>query len=126
MAVSTSFEIEGLNKLLRALEKLDDEAKKDFKDIGKKVGDFVADRARAEAPVRSGALRGSIRAVSTGRGAKIRAGSKRVPYASVIHFGWGTRNIRENRFLYRAVDKSVDEAVDMYLQYIYTIWNRNV
>ena len=121
-----SFEIDGLNKLLRALEKLDDEAKKDFKDIGKKVGDFVAERARAEAPVLTGKLRGSIRAVSTGRGAKIRAGSKRVPYASVIHFGWRKRNIAENRFLYRAVDKSVDEAVDMYLKEIYTIWNRNV
>jgi hypothetical protein len=28
--------------------------------------------------------------------------------------------------MYRAVDKSVDEAVDMYLKEIYSIWNRNV
>jgi len=126
MAVDGSVEIEGLNKLLRALEKLDDEAKQSFKDAGLKVGKFVAEKARAEAPVRSGRLRGSIRAVATGRGAKIRAGSKRVPYAGVIHFGWRKRNIVQNRFLYRAVDKSVDEALDMYLKEIYTIWNRNV
>lgn len=126
MAASRSFEIEGLNKLLRALEKLDEEAKQEFKNIGQKVGDFVADKAREEAPVLSGDLRKSIRAVATGRGAKIRAGSRRVPYAGPIHFGWRKRNIRENRFLYRAVDKSVNEAVDMYLEEIYKIWNRNI
>jgi hypothetical protein len=119
-------EIEGLNKLLRALEKLDEEAKQSFKDVGGRVGKLVAEQAREEVPVRSGALRGSIRAANTGRGAKVRAGSKRVPYAGPIHFGWRGRNIQSNRFLYRAVDKKVDVALDMYLEEVYKIWNRNV
>ena len=119
-------EIEGLNKLLRALEKLDEEAKQSFKDVGGRVGRLVAEQAREEAPVRSGALRGTIRAANTGRGAKVRAGSKRVPYAGPIHFGWRDRNIQSNRFLYRAVDKKVDVALDMYLEEVYKIWNRNV
>jgi hypothetical protein len=119
-------EIEGLNKLLRALEKLDEEAKQSFKDVGGRVGKLVAEQAREEVPVRSGALRGSIRAANTGRGAKVRAGSKRVPYAGPIHFGWRDRNIQSNRFLYRAVDKKVDVALDMYLEEVYKIWNRNV
>ena len=126
MAVTPTFEIDGLNKLLRALEKLDDEAKDSFKEAGLKVGRFVADKARGEAPVLSGRLLKTIRPVATRRGAKVRAGSSRVPYAPVIHFGWPKRNIQPNQFLYRAVDKSVDEAVDMYLQEIYTIWNRNI
>jgi hypothetical protein len=126
MAVSPTLEIEGLNKLLRALEKLDDAAKDEFKEVGLKVGKFVADRAKGEAPTLSGKLRGTIRPVATRRGAKIRAGSARVPYAGVIHFGWRQRNIEKNQFMYRAVDKSVDEAVDMYLKEIYSIWNRNV
>jgi len=119
-------EIEGLNKLLRALEKLDEEAKQSFKDVGGRVGRLVAEQAREEVPVRSGALRATIRAANTGRGAKVRAGSKRVPYAGPIQFGWGSRNIRQIRFLYRAVDKKVDVALDMYLEEVHKIWNRNV
>jgi hypothetical protein len=119
-------EIEGLNKLLRALEKLDEEAKQSFKDVGGRVGKLVAEQAREEVPVLSGNLRKTIRAVNTGRGAKVRAGTARVPYAGPIHFGWGSRNIRQNRFLYRAVDKKVDVALDMYLEEVHKIWNRNV
>ena len=119
-------EIEGLNKLLRALEKLDEEAKQSFKDVGGRVGQLVAQQAREEVPVRSGNLRDTIRAANTGRGAKVRAGSKRVPYSGPIHFGWPKRNITGNRFLYRAIDKKVDVALDMYLEEVHKIWNRNV
>jgi hypothetical protein len=126
MADTPTFEIEGLNKLLRALEKLDDAAKESFKEAGHRVGKFVAAKARDEAPVLSGRLQGTVRPVNTGRGAKIRAGGTRVPYAGPIHFGWRSRNIRPNQFMYRAVDKSVDEAVEMYLAEVYKIWNRNV
>jgi hypothetical protein len=126
MATSPTYQIDGLNKLLRALENLDEGAKDSFKEAGLKIGKFVADRAKGEVPVRSSRLQGTIRHVSSRRGARIRAGSARVPYAGVIHFGWRKRNIEPNRFLYRAVDKSVDEAVEMYLKEIYTIWNRNV
>lgn len=119
-------EIEGLNKLLRALEQLDDEAKQSFKDVGGRVGRLVAQQAREEVPVRSGRLQGTIRAANTARGAKVRAGSKRVPYAGPIHFGWRDRNISPNKFLYRAVDAKVDQALDMYLEEVHKIWNRNV
>jgi hypothetical protein len=126
MAADVGFKVEGLNKLLRALEKLDDAAKDQFKEAGLKAGKFVANRAKGEAPVITGRLRDTVRPVATRRGAKIRAGGARVPYAGPIHFGWPKRNITPNQFLYRAVDKSVNEAVEMYLEEIYTIWNRNV
>ena len=126
MAVNPTFEVEGLNKLLRALEKLDEAAADDFKEVGLRVGRLVAERAQGEAPVRSGRLQKSIRPVGTRRGAKVRAGGARVPYSGPIHFGWRRRNIQSNPFLYRAVDKSVDEAADMYLEEIYKVWNRNI
>jgi hypothetical protein len=126
MAATPNAEIEGLNKLLRALEKLDEAAKDNLKEIGFKVGELVAQQGREEVPVLSGALRGTIRPARSARGAKVRAGSARVPYAGPIHFGWRSRNIRPNQFLYRAVDKNVDRALDMYLEEVYKIWNRNV
>lgn len=124
MAAPPTEKIEGLNKLLRSLESLDDNAKQDFKNAGLKVGELVAQQAREEVPVLSGALRGTIRPAATRRGAKIRAGSKAIPYAGPIHFGWRKRNIKPNQFLYRAVDKNVDKAVALYLDEITAIWNR--
>lgn len=126
MSDQVGVRIDGLNKLLRALEKLDEAAQQSFKNVGFQVGLLVAQQARQEVPVLTGRLQNTIRAVNTARGAKVRSGTKRFPYAGPIHFGWQKRNIKANKFLYRAVDKKVDEALDLYLREVYTIWNRNV
>lgn len=126
MARDVTFRVEGLNKLLRALEKLDEEAKQEFKTAGKAAGEQVAIEARNQVPVRTGTLRDSIKPSTTARGAKVSAGRKTVPYAPIIHFGWPKHNIKANRFLYRAVDNKADTVVDDYLAVIYDIWNRNV
>ena len=125
-STSSTIYVEGLNKLLRALNKLDEAAKEEFKTVGFNVGKMVAQQAREEVPVRSGRLRGTIRPVKTSWGAAVRAGATRAPYVGVIHFGWRQKNIRRNQFLYRAIDKKADEALDMYLAGVYEIWNRNV
>jgi len=126
MAVNPTFQIEGINKLVRALEKMDEAASEEFKAVGLRVGQIVADKAKTFVPVRSGRLQKTIRPVKTARGAKVRAGGTRVPYAGVIHFGWRQRNIRDNPFLYKAVDAKIDEVVDIYLEEVYKVWNRNV
>lgn len=126
MYVAPTFQIEGLNKLLRALEQLDAGASESFKNAGKRVGELAAARAQKEVPVRTGRLQSTIRPVATRRGGKLRVGTARAPYAGPIHFGWPSRNIRPNEFLYRAVDGVVIKAVDMYLDEVYKIWNRNV
>lgn len=126
MQPDVGFKIEGLNKMLRALEQLDAEAKQRFKAAGKWAGEEVAKEARTLVPVRSGRLQKSIKSGATGRGATVRAGRGAVPYAGPIHFGWGRRNIRPQPFLYNAADRRVDEVVDQYLAQIYEIWNRNV
>jgi hypothetical protein len=125
-STSSTVYVEGLNKLLRALNKLDEAAKDEFKAVGFNVGKMVAQQAREEVPVRSGRLRGTIRPVKTSWGAAVRAGAARAPYVGVIHFGWRQRNIRRDQFLYRAIDKKATEALDMYLEEVYKIWNRNV
>ena len=120
------FEIDGLNKLRRALTKLDDAAKQDFKQAGFAAATVVVDEAKTLVPVRSGRLRDSIRAAKVVSGGKVYAGRARVPYAGPIHFGWANRNIRPNPFLYDAADKRVSEVMDAYLEQLYAIWNRNV
>jgi len=128
VAKEVGVEVVGLNKLLRALESLDSEAKAHFRSVGKWAGNVVADEARIRVPVRSGNLRQSISPVATGRGARVRAGGGRlgVLYAGPIHFGWFRRGILPTPFLYQAADARIDEVVDQYLAQVYAVWNRNL
>lgn len=118
--------IDGLNKLRRGLNKLDEAAKQDFKLAGYNAAQIVVDEAKRLVPVRSGKLAKSIRAAKVQSGGKVYAGRASVPYAGPIHFGWANRNIRPNPFLYDAADRRINEVMDAYLAQIYEIWNRNV
>ncbi len=120
------FEVEGINKLRRALVKLDAEAREDFKQAGFDAATIVAKEAQRLVPKRTGKLGKTIRAGRVVSGAKVSAGKKLVPYAGVIHFGWAKRNIRPQPFLYDAADNRVNEVMDTYLDQVYEIWNRNV
>jgi len=119
------FEVQGINKLRRALLKLDDQAREDFKQAGFDAATIVVKEAQTLVPKRSGKLQKSIRANKIASGAKVVAGKKIVPYAGVIHFGWARRNIRPNPFLYDAADNRVNEVMDTYLEQVFDIWNRN-
>lgn len=121
-----TFRVEGLNKLLRALEKMDEAAAESFKAAGVWAGQEVAKTARTIVPVRSGRLRDTIKGASTRRGARVNAGRGSVPYAGPIHFGWGRRNIFPQPFLYEAADRRANDVVDQYLAQVYEVWNRNV
>lgn len=77
--------------------------------------------AKNIAPVRSGALRSTIRLTKATTNVKIRAGMKRVPYANPIHWGWFYdrqsfvyRNIRPNPFMARALGYNRDEILMNY------------
>lgn len=121
-----SIRIEGLSKVLKALEELDAAAKDDLRSLSMQAAEPVVIEAKNTVPVLTGALQRSIRAVKSSRGVKVRAGSARVPYAKPIHFGWNTHNIMANKFLFRAVDRKIDEVATVYEQGIIAIWNRNV
>jgi len=126
MNQDVTFRVEGLNKLLRALEKLDEAAADNFKAAGKWAGEEVAKTAKTIVPVRTGRLQKTIKGSPTRRGAKVNAGRASVPYAGPIHFGWGRRRIHPQPFLYQAADRRANDVVDQYLAQVYEIWNRNV
>ncbi|QCR40302.1 hypothetical protein C1N74_07625 [Microbacterium sp. SGAir0570] len=92
--------VEGLSRSMRALSKAGADAQ-DMKDLMHSIGSIVVDAA--DAPAKSGALAGTIRA---GRGktkAVVRAGGARTPYAGVIHYGWPARGISPQPFLTEAL-----------------------
>lgn len=119
--VENTVRVEGLNQLLRTLEKLQEEAKEEFKAAAVEAGDLVRDQARIEAPHLTGRLESAIVTAKIARGVKVRV-SKAVPYAKAIHFGWPKHNIVPNRFMFRAVDAKADEAADLYMKRILAVW----
>jgi hypothetical protein len=116
-------EVKGARELGRALKKGHPELLKRLKTENKALAGLVADTARGEVPRRSGRLAASIRPGVTQKSGVVRAGTKAVPYAGPIHFGWFKRKapavggpIRPNPFLYRALDARRDEVYDRYLK----------
>ena len=95
-----------------------------IKDAGKESGELVASEARSLAPVRTGALRNSIRVGATARGKiTVLAGNNRtsksaVPYANPIHWGWFKRHIRPQPFFVTALGYTRSEIYDNYFKQI--------
>jgi len=91
-----------------------------IKDAGKESGELVANEARGLVPVRTGALRNSIRVGATARGKiTVKAGNNRssssgVPYANPIHWGWFKRHIRPQPFFVRALGYTRTEIYENY------------
>lgn len=111
--------IEGLRHLTKALKAAQGGAKGSLtdalKDANKEAAEAVAKTARGEVPVVSGKLRDSIRAAGTLRAGIVRAGKAKVPYAGPIHFGWPSRHIIPNPFLYDALDKRKSDVIEIFV-----------
>jgi HK97 gp10 family phage protein len=120
-------QVDGLKELQRSMRALrDKELNKAVRGANKAAADVVAPMAKRVAPegrktsrdsktYRPGKLARSIGVVASAKGAAIKAGSAgRVPYAAAIHFGFPKRNIRPNRFLYRAMARTSDDVSDVY------------
>lgn len=127
--------LEGTKELRKALRQLEDktakkalgqELKAEFAQaVAKVVSDGKAELAgsvRLPGDRRTGALARSVRGKGALRGGTVMAGgTKAVPYAGPIHYGWPTRPnkakgwrggpIGRNPFLDRALYKNADEVV---------------
>lgn len=101
--------IRGVNELARDLHKFDPDMLEVLKDSNQQVSEHAAGYVRAEAPVRSGALAGTVRVGRTARSAVVKIGSARVPYAGPINYGWRAHNIEPNPFIERAKDRALPE-----------------
>lgn len=106
-------EVRGAKELRKSLKKAGDDLG-DLKDVNAAVGNMVVATASGMAPRRSGALAGSIRASRAAASITIKAGSARVPYAGVIHWGWPAHNIAANPFLSNAATSTESAWVALY------------
>lgn len=121
--------VTGAKELRKAIRQVEDAAAKkgmqaDLKGAYRTAARVVEVAAKTEAPRRSGRLAGSIKAKGTTTGASIVAGgTKAVPYAGPIHYGWPSRPNRSkgwrggpiaaNPFLTRAAYGSIDIVKDV-------------
>lgn len=108
-----SIRVLGLNKAIRSI-KLAGVPAAEVSKAGKEAAEVVASKARTLVPVRSGALRGSIRTAAQQRRVIVRAGGARVPYANPIHWGWFRRGIKPNQFFSRAIAGNIEEIYKKY------------
>jgi hypothetical protein len=114
-------EVKGAAQLARHLKAANPALLKELKAENKRLAGMVADTAEAHVPRRTGRLAGSIRPGATQRSGTVKAGSRAVPWAGPIHFGWFRRKepavggpIKPNPFLYRALDERRDEVFAAY------------
>ena len=121
MAVQPGVKVKNLREINKALAAVG-VPKDAVKAAGKESGELVASEARSLAPVRTGALRNSIRVGATARG-KItvlagnnRSSSSGVPYANPIHWGWFKRHIRPQPFFVTALGYTRSEIYDNYFK----------
>lgn len=80
-------------------------------DADKAIGRRLRDLSRSRVPVRTGKLRGSVRAL---RGT-VRSN---LLYGPPIHWGWPKRHIRPNRFMWDTATDNEDEWVRTYREAI--------
>jgi hypothetical protein len=120
-----AIQIEGLNELFRALKAVGTPVEA-IREANKEAGQLVVRTARNTANFTksgksNGDLRNSIRVGPATTNVKVRAGSKRLPYANPIHWGWFydskrnfRRNILPNPFMSKALGYTRDEILDSY------------
>jgi HK97 gp10 family phage protein len=114
MADPAGIKVAGLKQAIKALQAIGVPAA-EIKAAGSEAGELVAGQARALAPVRSGALRNSIRVSKSLNRVSVSAGNnKSVPYANPIHWGWFKRNIKPQPFFVKALGITRDDVYQNY------------
>lgn len=96
----------------------------DLKAAHREAADIAATASAALAPSVSGSLRRTIRAAGTKTAGVIRAGTKRVPYAGPIHWGWGRRNITGAFFLSDGARNSEGRWIRVYEDHLEKLVNK--
>lgn len=119
-------QVEGLEGLISTFKHLSDMSSHGFARVARRAAQPAYQAARAQVPVRTGALRRTIRVVQRPYGVAIRAGGSKVPYAKAIHFGWPKHHISPNPFLFRALDSTADQVASNYLQELMALWEAGI
>lgn len=118
MSDASGIKVKGLRSSIKALQAIGVDAK-DIKSAGNEAGEIVAREARTLVPVRTGALRNTIRTSKALNKVSVSAGNNgRVPYANPIHWGWFKRNIKPQPFFVKALGITRDEVYQNYYRSI--------
>lgn len=108
-----TYRVDGAKEMRRTLKKAGDDLT-DLKSVHSAIAQVVVPVAVREAPKRSGALASSVRGAGTKTSATVRAGSRAVPYANVIQWGWGRHGIAAQPFMTRAAKQTEPVWVALY------------
>ena len=110
-------EVEGAKEFRKAMKGFVSNLE-DLTAIHKRAAEMVLREARTLVPVLSGDLKDTLAARGTTKKAYIKAGSRAVPYAGPIHFGWPARNIKPQPFIYEALDERKADVLNAYEAHI--------
>lgn len=109
-----SYKVTGLREVRKALKQYGDETKTALKPANLEAAKIVAEKSKYFVPVRTGTLESTIRAIATVKSGKVRVGNAKVEYAGPIHFGWPSRLIKPQPFIYDALDDRIHEVISVY------------
>ncbi len=114
MAEPAGVKVKGYKQAIKALQAIGVPVA-EIKAAGSSAGELVANEARGLVPVKTGALRNSIRVSKALTKVTVSAGNNtRVPYANPIHWGWFKRNIKPQAFFIKALGITRDEVYRNY------------
>lgn len=116
-------EITGARELRRTMRQAGVDMK-EMKETNSSVSRIVVQAAAARAPKVSGRLAAGLKALASQTAARVRAGSKAVPYAGPIHWGWPKRNIKPNPFIADAAQATKTTWLGEYQKRIDQILNK--
>ena len=116
-------EVGGISQMASSLRRLGDEdLSKEMKAASKAAAEKIVPYAKQRVPVRTGALRDSIRAGATRRYGQIMAGTgvKTRPYAYFVHRGHGYAGSKGRytgkRYISKAVPEAWPQIIDEYVK----------
>jgi hypothetical protein len=118
-----SIQLKGARELARGLKQAGADLK-DLRQVNKDAAQIVVPEAKSLAPHRSGKLAASVRAGATQKAGVVRVGSKRVPYAGPINYGWPKHNIKPTMFANRAAKNTEPQWTKLYADAVQKIINR--
>lgn len=126
--VADPVSIQGLREFRAQLRDLDAALPKGLRLAFNKAAEIVVDDARPKVPSRTGRAKASVKTRSTQREARVRGGSRRVPYYPWLDFGGRvgpSKSVRrpwmqEGRYIYRSYfdnrEKFVEALTDALLE----------
>ena len=87
MASIKPIKVQGLNEFSKNLKKISKDLPKAVRLAGNEAAQLIVSWAKPKVPKRSGKAAGSIKAASTQKTARVRAGGNRAPYYAWLDFG---------------------------------------